>query len=253
MERKLKVTEPPPSQGAYLLRKFLQSQNVDIPLGMAQEAFARTRGFNDWNSLTAILDPRGRDDLSHQRGNPSADDRRPLDYQRSLSKVRLTTWMERFDYCWPESVWGPKARENAAYQRPSLAESCSEGGESESSLRADLYLALQATALGEQFRYIVGELGLGKAESGSWLQLAFGKRIGNRFELKLCPTLNWDGLEVLFVTYEFDDVLGDSTIDEIWHAPVVGNPDEQLCKVIERALVRAKEIEADVHSWMRRS
>ncbi len=144
-------------------------------------------------------------------------------------------------------------RENGEHQKASGAKSYCWDREIASSLRADLYLALQSTDLEEQFRYIIGEPGLGKAEFGSWLQLVFGKRIGNRFELKFCPTLNWDGLEVLFVTYEFDDVLGDTTIDEIWHPSVVGSPDEQLCKVIERALVHAKEIEADVLGWMRRS
>ncbi|WP_266227163.1 glyoxalase superfamily protein [Paraburkholderia sp. CNPSo 3076] len=243
----MKNIEPTPSNAAYILRRFLQSKELDISLSTAQEAVARLRGFNDWNSLAAELDPRGTRALSAGLDN----ERRSESYQRSLSEIPVVTWVERFGCCWPEQVWRAHNGEHAERQRSTRRENYVECRESESSLRADLYLALQSTALEQRFRYIVGEPGLGKAESGGWLQLAFGKRIGNRFELKLCPTLNWDEFEVMFVTYEFDDVLGDGIVDEIWHPSVVGLADEQLCKVIKRALAAADEVEANVSSWMR--
>lgn len=253
MERKLKNTVPTPSTAAYFLRRFLQSKEHDISLSTAQEAVARLNGFNDWNTLAAAIDPRGRASTKRDQGTESANDLRSAAFQQSLSKLQVVTWVERFRFCYPEHIWRAQYDDLDENQRAMRREKYTECVELADSLRVDAYLALQATALEEQFRYIAGEPGLGKAEYGNWLQLVFGKRIGNRFELKLCPTWNWDGLEVLFVTYEFDDVLGDTTIDEIWHPAVAGRPDEQLCTVIERALVAAMEVEAEVHSWMRQS
>jgi hypothetical protein len=52
------VLQPSPSRAAFLVRKYFKEQNVDIPLAMAQEAVARSLGYEDWNVLTATVDVR---------------------------------------------------------------------------------------------------------------------------------------------------------------------------------------------------
>lgn len=125
-----------------------------------------------------------------------------------------------------------------------------QNSEREQLLRADLFLALKSTELMDHYRYVAGEPGLGKAERGHWVQLVFERRIENRFNLKLCPTLNWDGLEVLFLTYEFHHVTGDTYLGEVWHEPVVAEPSESLAEVIARALVVADRLCESFTGWL---
>lgn len=55
----MNVIEPTPSQAAVALKKFLASKGVNVQLGLAQEAYAATRGYASWNVLATDVPVRG--------------------------------------------------------------------------------------------------------------------------------------------------------------------------------------------------
>lgn len=55
----MNVIEPTPSQAAVALKKFLASKGVNVQLGLAQEAYAVTRGYASWNVLAKDVPVRG--------------------------------------------------------------------------------------------------------------------------------------------------------------------------------------------------
>ena len=55
----MQVITPTPSQAAFVLKKYLQEQGVEMKLGQMQEAVARMQGYASWNALTADVAPRG--------------------------------------------------------------------------------------------------------------------------------------------------------------------------------------------------
>lgn len=245
------ISEPTPSQAAYILRRHLQSEGVHISLSVAQESIARVRGYKDWNILASHVHPRGNRKASSSSGKQILEQERLLVYPTELSQLPVSRWVECFEECWPKETFRnetPEERERLRLQWDTL--DTDERYAREERLRADFYLAIEAAGLTEPYRYIVGEPGQGKAELGYWLQLVFGKRIANRFLLKVCPTLNWDALEVWFVTYELDNILGDRIVDEIWHPSIAARPEEMLSQFIPRAMAASTEIEADIQGWL---
>lgn len=56
----MKVIEPTPSQAAVVMKNYLRSLGFEVSLANAQECFARSRGYADWNTLASQVEVRGR-------------------------------------------------------------------------------------------------------------------------------------------------------------------------------------------------
>jgi hypothetical protein len=56
----MKVIEPTPSQAAVVMKNYLRSLGFEVSLANAQECFARSRGYADWNTLASQVDVRGK-------------------------------------------------------------------------------------------------------------------------------------------------------------------------------------------------
>jgi len=54
----MKVVEPTPAQAALVLKKFFASNGMDIKASLAQEAIARTRGYDSFNTLASQVPSR---------------------------------------------------------------------------------------------------------------------------------------------------------------------------------------------------
>jgi hypothetical protein len=120
----------------------------------------------------------------------------------------------------------------------------------EDRLRSNLYLALTACGIDDYYT-IVGTPGLGAAEQGFWVQMVYERRVANRFALRLCPTLNWDKLEVWICTHLFSDIFGEGVENETWHAPVIPGPGESLVSLMSRALLTASDLATSMTGWMK--
>lgn len=245
------IFEPTASQAAFILRRYLKSVGVDISLAVAQECVARVRGYADWNVLAAHINPRADSSASSASSAHKPGKAQQHEYPLELARLPTSTWVDVFESCWPEQIHRAETKADFERLQPMWRSlNIRRNFEREQLLRADFFLALTSAELTDHYRHVAGELGLGKAERGHWVQLVFERRIENRFSLKICPTLNWDGLEVLFLTYEFDHVTGDAYLGEVWHEPVVAEPSESLAEVIARALVVADRLCASLTGWL---
>jgi hypothetical protein len=250
-ERDLDIFEPTPSQAAFILRRRLKDSGVNIPLSLAQECFAQSRGFQDWNTLTAFVAPRATSRAKQGQTSKLQLFDQLDSYPHELSELPISRWVECFDACWPAHLHQARTEDDRARLMPLWhGMDFSENFEMERRLRQNLYLAVAASSAMDEFHYIAGAIGVGTAERTQSLQLVFQKRIGNRFSLNVCPALNWDGIKVEFVIYEFGDVLGDAHVGELVRKPVISNPAETLIEFLSRALLVAEKIQEDFSGWM---
>jgi hypothetical protein len=247
----LDIFEPTPSQAAVILRRRLKSSGVDIPLSLAQECFAQSRGYHDWNTLSAHIDPRASNQSKHGNVYGEATSEQYDAYPHELSNLPISRWVECFGACWPEPPYRAETEADRERLIPLWRErDFHESNTMEERLRVNLYLAMVATGILDDFHYFAGAVDIGSAHHKHSLQLVFQRRIGNRFSLNVCPALNWDGMEVEFVIYEFNDLMGDGHSGEGSHPPLVAGRSETLVELLSRAKDVAGKIESDFGGWM---
>ncbi|MGF6301888.1 MULTISPECIES: glyoxalase superfamily protein [Paraburkholderia] len=245
-EWEMKVVRPAPSQAAVVLRKYLDSMGMNVRLSVAQEGVARMFGYADWNALAADMNTRDRAGaLPTSRGSHAEDESNG--YPMELAHLPALDWMRAYEACFPQALF--RRDPNETYNSRVTEQDLNEAHQAESRLKSDLYLAVSARELPSEYRYVPGAIDVVIAHHHQ-LSLVFERRVENRLAIRFCPTLNWDTLEVNIGRYEFNDVLGEEIVDEVWHSPIVAADDESLASVIDRGMCAAQELARDLKGWI---
>jgi hypothetical protein len=263
----MKVIEPTPSQAVSVLKRYFQSLGHSVSQSQVQEGYARSRGYATWQAFVSENDPRGR---RAKRGVQTPVPAAPVEAvccRQCGSELDEDGWC--VDQTCPYSDWPQQVERSdmEAYSAADLemkyqvAKRAHEYDEDASQrwfiedwlaevsdilaakqdshdealgvISSCLYDAMTANGLMKGYEHHSGRGEEAFEGDKPFVQVSFGKQLGERFAVELVLTLRDDKFAVYINTWEFRRPGQNYPVEDL-EDTVEAEPDETLRRLIER-------------------
>lgn len=269
----MKVIEPTPSQAVTVLKRYFQSLGHPVSHAQVQEGYARSRGYKDWQAFVSENDPRGRrvqrdertvvqvapvesvccrqcgseldengwcvdatcpySDWPQQveRSDMEAYSTADLEVKYQVSK-RTSPYDEDVSQRWLIEDWLAEVADIVAVQDPPYA--------ALGVISGSLYEAMTANGLMKGYEHNDGRGEEVFEGDKPFVQVSFGKNLGERFAIELILTLRDNKFAIYIDTWEFRRP-GQNYLVEDLQETLEAESDETFRRLIERGQAAVRQ------------